>query len=650
MPVVRLSITFKLRRVQVAISVAVVVLVGAGLLTAMLKDRGRVSARESGDGRGGSTGTQDPLPVGGLQAGWDLPVGDFYPYAMDRASHSIALIDFAIGPAETTRVEVVDAERGFVRWRREFNAKWLVNSDGSLSVTRKDLGFLVDETSPLYNGSPVYAIRLSDGQIVWRAEPGIGWGPRLVGSSIVLHTATDVTALDAGSGSRSWKWSPSGTCEDGLDLDRGAGMTLVVKCGRTVYGVGLAGGSVKWKWSASDNCLVHQTATSERVVGVVVTCSPAEQQVYVLDRASGAEEWHRAVHWNPAAADPSDPSGGAANVSLATSSAGSVLELDTGSSIESFDALTGKRFPHVERRSAGKVVSAESGSLIYLHEADHFRDPNDVTTVSSVDPRSGSTLWETPLPLASVSYSGETYSLQHGVGHTQYLVGSVEGLWPTVVVLINTRSGDMTASATGWSDSQLVGVGADGTIYVASRPYSNGTLHAFRVTGHASGYLGTRMRGTDWPDACRLFSAAQYRSEFSTEPTVKPVPLKAPGAALPTPSRCRYLPPSIEGTEVTVELNWLTDSAADAAVAAAQQSSLGRKASPATVGAARQRAWRWDETNVGVDRAPRTRLSFAVGRCVASVTALGPSQALERVGGMVADNLANPTVSPGCTT
>src|SRR5262245_35674699 len=106
MPVVPLWTALKSRRFQVVIGVVVIGLVGAGLLISIRVDRGqppeagRPSAERSA-GRGTEpAAARDPLPVGGLQVSWDLPVGGFYAYAMDHATHSIALKDFAIGPDE----------------------------------------------------------------------------------------------------------------------------------------------------------------------------------------------------------------------------------------------------------------------------------------------------------------------------------------------------------------------------------------------------------------------------------------------------------------------------------------------------------------------------------------------------------------------
>src|SRR5262249_30556095 len=106
MPVVSLWTALKSRRFQVVIGVVVIGLVGAGLLIFVEGDReqppeeGRPSAERSASRGTEPAAARDPLPAGGLQVSWDLPVGEFYAYAMDHATHSIALKDFAIGPDE----------------------------------------------------------------------------------------------------------------------------------------------------------------------------------------------------------------------------------------------------------------------------------------------------------------------------------------------------------------------------------------------------------------------------------------------------------------------------------------------------------------------------------------------------------------------
>jgi hypothetical protein len=644
-----MRMAFRSRRFRAVIGVVAIGLVGAGLLTFVVEDREQPLVEGSTDGGAEQAATRDPLPVGGIQVSWELPTSEFYAYAMDHTTHSIALKDFAIGPNETARIEIIDAERGFVRWRRELDASWLVNADGTLTATTDGIGFIIGTsfTNPL----PLSAVRLADGHPVWHAPPGMGWGPRMVGDVIVLHTDTVVSAIDARSGSQRWQWRSSDACGPGLDVDDGADATLVVKCGRTVHGVAVSDGSASWKWeTSSDGCLVHDTAASKRFVGVMVTCEPAEQRLHVLDSTTGVEKWKHAVPWNPDAADPADPSKGAARVSVAASGAEAILEIDSNGGVERFAASTGASVPSDRGHGSSIAVAAVAGNLIYRHEVNPYRDYEDISTVSAVDPQSGSTVWTRPLPLTSVDHAGDAFPVQHVAGDTLYLIGSVKGLWPAVIVLVDALTGDMTASATGWDDGELVGVAPNGMVYAAFRPHDHdeSRLVAFRVTGHAPGYLGTTVRADDWPDACRLLSGAQYRSALGVVPAVKPVALSAPGAALPVPPQCRHLPPSIDGTEVTVEVSWLADNADAAIAAAARQSPLGRDGTTVSLGTARYQAWQWNETNTGVDLVPRTRLSFAVGRCVASVTTLGPKDAVVTIGGIVADNLANPAVSPGC--
>jgi hypothetical protein len=643
-PVVPLWTALKTRRSRIVSGILVVALAGAGLLTLAVKDRRPPTQEGATDVGAAPTATRDPLPVGGLRVAWDLAVGEFHAYAMDRTSRSIALKDFAEGPNGITRLEVVDAERGFVRWRRELEGSWLVNSDGTLAATADGLGFIIGTsfTNPL----PLSAVQLVDGHTVWRAPSDLGSSPRLVGDMIVLQTDTTVTALDARSGSQRWQWRSGDTCGDGLNIDYGAGTTVAVECGRTVSAVAASDGSVRWRWTTSDGCDVHDTAASDEAFGVVVTCEPAEQRVHVLDGSSGAEKWKRAVPWNPDAADPSDPGRGAAGASIVALDTEVTLEIHSDGGTERFAAVTGASLPPVEGR--GFAVAATTENLIYRHEANTYRDPNDTTTISAVDPKSGSTVWTRPLPLTSVAHAGEMHAVQYVANDTLFLLGSVDHLWPAVLVLVDARTGAMAASATGWDGGALVGVDDDGTVYVTTGSGDQGRLIALRATGHASGYLGTTTRVGEWPDACRLLSAAQYRSAFGAVPVVKPVPLNAPGAELPVPPRCQYLPPSIDGTELIIEVNWLAERVDEAPAVAAQQSLLGRDATTAAVGAARYKAWRWNETNTGVDHAPRLRLSFAVGRCVASVTTLGKRDALERVGGIVADNLADSAINPGC--
>jgi hypothetical protein len=266
-----------------------------------------------------------------------------------------------------------------------------------------------------------------------------------------------------------------------------------------------------------------------------------------------------------------------------------------------------------------------------------------------VDPASGHVLWERALPFPAEhnSWGESTYSYRFASG-ILYVLGVVRLLWPAVIALIDGRSGDMALSATGRGDVELTGTGADGTLYLTYGPNGKSRLTALRVTGHSSGFLGTLVSADQWPDACRLLSAAQYRAAYpGVTPALKPEPSQLPGTELPAPPRCRYLPPSINGTEVTVSVSWLADVADEARRIVDGQTS--QNTVTVTVGKERHPALQWDDTNPGVDLMKRVRLSFAVGRCVANVETLGDSTPLRTLGGSVADSLADPGVSPGCS-
>jgi hypothetical protein len=87
-------------------------------------------------------------PFIGTTVSWTLPIGEFSASAVDLRSHSIALLDYGVQQGEMNRVEVVDARRGFVRWRRQADASWLVQEDGKLAATPDGTAFLVTTSSP----------------------------------------------------------------------------------------------------------------------------------------------------------------------------------------------------------------------------------------------------------------------------------------------------------------------------------------------------------------------------------------------------------------------------------------------------------------------------------------------------------------------
>ncbi|WP_176738286.1 PQQ-binding-like beta-propeller repeat protein [Micromonospora pallida] len=601
-----------------------------------------VVVRQDGSSGSRPSAARASLPKGGIVSPWELAVGSFSGTAIDEQSDSIALTNYGVGPNEPNQLQVVDLVRGTVRWAVTADVTWVTNPDGTLAATPDGLAFLT--TDVLYGNDPVYGVQLSTGELVWRARPSSNSEPRLVGGLLMLETDAGVLALDAKTGAERWQWTADDDCgEYGPELNEMNSGGITAKCGGAIYHIKVADGTTAWRWSVRNGCIIRNESSAAGIVAAIVTCGD-DQALHVVDGDSGAQRWSRAIDWDKEGADPADPDQGAAGVAVVLAGdTPMVAALGPGQVYAAFD---GKPVP-LPPGLVPVYYSGYPGPAGLLLQRDDGRG----LTLTVVDPAAGHVVWERALPFpAEHNPEGKGTYLYRFAGGVLYVVGVVPLLWPAVIALIDGQSGDMTLSAAGRGNVDLIGTGVDGTLYLTYGPYGQSRLTALRVTGSSSGFLGSQLGSDQWPDACRLLSAAQYRSAYpGVTPTLQPEALRLPGVELPAPPRCRYLPSAIDGTEVTVSVSWLADAADEARRVAEGQNPYGRDPVAVAVGKAKRPALQWDDTNTGVDLMERIRVSFAVGRCVANVETLGDSSPLVALAGSVADSLANPVVSPGCS-
>ncbi|BCY11834.1 PQQ-binding-like beta-propeller repeat protein [Actinoplanes sp. L3-i22] len=572
-----------------------------------------------------------PLPSGGLVTVWDIPIGEFSEAALDERSGSVALLDLADPLDRINGMQVVDAHNGLRRWGGRTDGQWVHNPDGSLAAVA-GIGFLTSDKSR------IYAVRLSTGRLAWKSDPGLGTAIALTGEHLILRTGTGVVALDPATGATRWQWTAQGTCSDSRFFVDNSAVTS--ECGEAVVRVGLNDGGVRWSRPTPDGCTLHDMVTGPGVVALSEICGPALRLV-LLDGDTGAERASRHVAGNPAEGDD-----GLAYLTAFPAGTTTLVRVSTERGVL-FRASDGTPLPLLDGQApiAPDGGPAPDGLLLERGGA------GGEVTLSLVDPGTGVARWERVLPYAGTRLDGSEGYRIRAAGGLLYLVGTVPTLWPNVVGLIDQRSGDLALSATGRADVEIAGVFADGSILLRSGVYDDGRLARIRLTGGATGFLGTDVAAARWPDACRLLSAADYRDAYPAgKPVVTPVTTQRRDAALPGPARCRFLPSSIAGTEVTVSVNWLFGNDDEAAKAVELFNLYSRDPTPATVGTARRPALRWDDlSGDGSETGDHHRLSFSVGPCLASVSAIGDTRPLQRLADTVADRLADPAVAAGCS-
>ncbi|GAB4054925.1 outer membrane protein assembly factor BamB family protein [Catellatospora paridis] len=566
------------------------------------------------------------LPAGGLVTLWDLTIDDWSTYGYDRRSQSIALVDFRADPNEPDRVEVVDARRGFVRWRRTMDAQWMMNADGTLAATANGIAFL----SGNGEDARLLGVRLIDGDIVW-SLPG-SRDAHLVGGRIVTRDELSVIALDPATGDERWRWQAPGTCDD-WELHHGGGEAMLVSCAAAVYRLRAHDGAELWRWPVAGDCRPQSIGTAALIVALTVTCDDASQHLHVLEGDNGRELWRQPIPWDPQTADPADPARGAAYVAM-TGGSTPVIEVHSADRAEVYTA-NGQR---LQLDTDATTLTTVDGSLLYRSQP-----RGGTTTLGSVDLDTGQTRWTRVVAVDPSDTQG--IRLMDGVLH---MVATLDLIWPSVILLIDTRTGATTLTAVDRPGGAIVDVDPTGTIYATVSVGNASRLSAWRVTGDSESYLGGSMKPSAWPDACTLLTDEQWQRVYpGAQPTRRPKKLPTGEIMLVAPSRCAFLPASTSATEVTVGLDWFADSAEQALLAAADGFRLLRTE---RVGRAGYEAWRWNDTNTGVDLAPRLRLSFAVGICVVHVETLGDDTALTILAGFVADNLTDAAITSACAT
>ncbi|BBH70707.1 hypothetical protein ACTI_73920 [Actinoplanes sp. OR16] len=575
-----------------------------------------------------------PLPTGGLATDWEVPIGEFDDVALDEGSGSVTMLnsDFDGGLNE---MQVLATYRGTRRWGGKTDGVWVRHPDGRVASTGTGIAFLTTDDFR------IFAVRLSTGRLAWKSELGLGTATGLDGDLLVLNVpgGDGAVAVEAETGVKRWEWTPDGECVDARTLFGDGALTA--DCGGVIVRVSLADGTVRWTRPAAAGCEVHDLIAGAGFAALTEICGKA-QRLVVLDGVTGAVRASRDVQ-----GDPDEPENGLAYLRKYPAGKTALIGVSTEHGVL-FRATDASLFPLSGGQIPAEPDSGTTPDGILLE-----RENGGQVELSLVDPVTGGARWKRELPFAGTRLS---YGVDAGYqirpdGGVLYLTGLVPTLWPGVVVLIDQRSGEMTMAATGRAGVKVAGVLADGSMLLQSGAYEKGRLARIRFTGGETGFLGTPADPGRWPDACALLSADDYQDAYPGVVAVaKGEPVGRRDAALPVPARCRFLPPSISGTEVTVAVGWMFPDAAEAEKAVELQDPYGRDPARATVGAAGRPALRWDDiSGDGSENGDHHRLSFAVGRCLASVSAIGDTTPLQRLADTVADRLADPDVAAGCS-
>jgi outer membrane protein assembly factor BamB len=232
----------------------------------------------------GFTETRGYMPIeGGRLAAYDLTAGTLLWIAAAEAKSQPVAGDglvFLLEPAGLTARRDTD---GSIDWQLPFSE--------TLAVPLLwESGWLVATTS---SGS-VLAFRASDGELIWRYEPGVAVHarPSFEGDRLYVPLVDSrIIALRADTGTPEWERRLGGPPNEILVVgDR----LYVGSNDNFFYCLHTANGEIDWRWRTGGDVAGLPIADEQRVYFVSL-----DNVLRGLDRRSGAQRWKRALTLRP---------------------------------------------------------------------------------------------------------------------------------------------------------------------------------------------------------------------------------------------------------------------------------------------------------------------------------------------------------------
>lgn len=395
--------------------------------------------------------------AGANAAIWDANLHDFTPIGLERASRTLVLRSTGQESLVDVHHVVLDSDSGVFRWQSALPGTWLTT--GSELSEAGTLGFLWSTPSETAHGDwETAAVRLSDGQVIWRhssraplapahSNDQLVSKPQLVAGLLLVPDAAGVTALDPLTGRQRWFWPGRPSCTHPTPTPpsgAGGGMTVVVRCAQEVQGLQRDTGQALWTWRPGVDNVITQAAVAERTLAVVATYQ-GTATISGIDTDSGQQRFHTEV-------TGSDVAVTATNCAVCTSEMIAVTDHDAVTLL----AADGRRVARIGAATCQDgCLHADATRLLVATRAADSPD----RTVTAFDPTTWQISWSLAVGAGAVLFDG---------GNVLTLAPAQRADGRTTLRATAAADGSSVETALGWHDPTLVAAGS-GVVYVRYR-------------------------------------------------------------------------------------------------------------------------------------------------------------------------------------
>ncbi len=202
-----------------------------------------------------------------MAARWKVPL------SAPPVSPPVIAGDVTVVPLQDKSVLAVDSRNGDERWRADVSAAWPISAD--------------EERVFVPSGDAIHALRLSNGEQIWRAEVGTLTAPPLAHAGwVVAASAGAIVALRATDGTEVWRRGV-GAVEYRPAID--GDMLFVPLVDNRLVAIDLPSGETRWERS------VGGPVGEPLAIGGAVYAGADDKSFHVLNAATGETIWHYRV-------------------------------------------------------------------------------------------------------------------------------------------------------------------------------------------------------------------------------------------------------------------------------------------------------------------------------------------------------------------
>lgn len=143
----------------------------------------------------------------------------------------------------------------------------------------------------------VYALRASDGQVIWTANTGYAFvaAPVIVENTVIIgNRGGTLHAYRLGNGKPLWSFSANGPINTTVVAQRGMAYFAAGRGDRGIYALALKTGKQRWNYQMAD-----YTRFAPVLAGNIVLVASRDGDLVALDAGTGRRLWDRALGGTP---------------------------------------------------------------------------------------------------------------------------------------------------------------------------------------------------------------------------------------------------------------------------------------------------------------------------------------------------------------